>query len=43
MAEERLFLDAVFIEALLNRRNKLHSKVVSLLPLGRNAAKSLGD
>jgi hypothetical protein len=43
MAGERLFLDAVFIEALLNRRNELHSKAVSLLPLERNAAKSVGD
>ncbi|NJK50079.1 PIN domain-containing protein [Candidatus Gracilibacteria bacterium] len=38
MAGERLFLDTVFIEALLNRRDELHSKAVSLLPLVRNAS-----
>lgn len=38
MAGERLFLDTVFIEALLNRRDDLHLLAVSLLPLVRNAA-----
>ncbi len=37
MADERLFLDTVFIQALLNRRDQYHLQAISLLPHIRNA------
>ncbi len=37
MSDERLFLDTVFIQALLNRRDQYHLQARSLLPRIRNA------
>jgi len=31
MAKERIFLDTVFVQALLNRRDQYHSKARTLL------------
>ena len=38
MTGERLLLDTVFIEALLNKRDRYHQKALTLLPFVRNAA-----
>jgi predicted nucleic acid-binding protein len=37
MTKERFFLDTVFIQALVDRNDDLHSKVVKLLPRMRQA------
>ncbi len=37
MSRERLFLDTVFVQALLNRRDQYHSQAMMLLPRVRSA------
>ena len=38
MSRERLFLDTVFVQALLNRRDQYHHRAVAFLPQVRSAA-----
>jgi hypothetical protein len=38
MTRDRLLLDTVFIEALLNRRDQYHQQALALLPRVRTAA-----
>ena len=37
MNRERLFLDTVFVQALLNRRDQYHAQAMTLLPRVRSA------
>ena len=37
MSRERLFLDTVFVQALLNRRDQYHAQAMTLLPRVRSA------
>jgi hypothetical protein len=37
MSQDRLFLDKVFIQAILNTRDQYHSPAMQLLPRVKNA------